>query len=431
MKILHISTGDSEGGAARAAYRIHRALTEFGINNRMRVLHCGTGDKHVVAGAPQRSVTTKLVEKLYIRCISHTQRRWFTDNSVLHTFGQIGARLVDELNASDANLLNLHWISNMLSVADIGRLKKPIVWTLHDMWAFCGGEHYVLDDDTSRFRQGYRADNRPPGEHGPDLNRRTWEAKCRAWGRQQFTIVCPSQWLARCARESVLFYGSQVLVIPNCLDTSYTWRPIPRVVARNALGLPLDKKLILFGADGGVGEPRKGGDLLRQAICRVVSCWPHHCELLIFGQNKAKDDDNWPCHVHWLGMVRDDRVLALAYSAADVMVVPSRQDNLPNTAVEAQACGTPVVGFNIGGLPDIVSHRETGWLAEAFNAVDMAEGLMWLIEDNARHVALATASRIQAVARFSEPVVAGKYAELYEHLLKHPRFNCNSVSMNS
>jgi glycosyltransferase involved in cell wall biosynthesis len=309
----------------------------------------------------------------------------------------------------------------MLSVADIGQLKKPIVWTLHDMWAFCGGEHYAPDDESARFRQGYLADNRPPGESGPDLNRLTWEAKRRLWAHQHFTIVCPSHWLARCARESVLFTHSHVHVIPSCLDTLHTWRSVPRDEARKQLGLPLDKKLILFGADGGVKDPRKGGDLLREGLARVVSTKPHLYELLIFGQSKPNDADSWPCNVHWLGAVYDDHQLVLAYSAADVMVVPSRQDNLPNTAVEAQACGVPVAAFNIGGLPDIVTHRVTGWLAKAFDATDLAEGVMWLIEDEARYAALAAAARKQAVERFSEPVVTSKYTELYRQVLT--RFN--------
>jgi len=348
--------------------------------------------------------------------IAITHRGWQTDNTTLHTFGHIGAKLVEELNSSDADVLHLHWISKMLSVKDIGRLKKPIVWTLHDMWPFCGGEHYA-PDDAARFRKGYNAHNRPLWESGPDLNRRTWMAKRRAWAQQHFSLVCPGEWLAGCARDSVLFAQSQVQVIPNCLDTLHTWRAIPRDVARIELGLPLDKKLIMFGADGGVADPRKGADFLREGLELALSKKAHSVELLVFGQSNSKDGDRWPCHVHWLGTVRDDRVLALAYSAADVMVVPSRQDNLPNTAIEAQACGTPVAAFNVGGLPEIVTHRKTGWLAKPFDIIDLAEGMMWLIDDDERQQILSEAARRQAVARFSESVVAAEYVELYRSVL--------------
>jgi glycosyltransferase involved in cell wall biosynthesis len=141
-------------------------------------------------------------------------------------------------------------------------------------------------------------------------------------------------------------------------------------------------------------------------------------ELMIYGQGSPVGDSFiWPCKVHWLGVIRDDRVLALAYSAADVMTVPSRQDNLPNTALEAQACGTPVVAFDIGGLPDIVTHRKTGWLAKPFDTSDLANGIVWLLEDATRLAAISIAARQQTMERFSESVVAAQYARLYCEVL--------------
>lgn len=420
MKVLHVSTTDFGGGAARAAYRIHRALVENGINSRMRVLHCGTDDDSVTAGTP-KPITVRLIQALYRRWLLHTRRNWHTVNPVLHTFGQIGTGLVNELNASDADVLNLHWISNMLTVSDIGQLKKPVVWTLHDMWAFCGGEHYAPDDAAARFKKGYHAGNRPPAERGPDLNRQTWETKRRLWAKQKFTIVSPSRWLAACAQQSVLFADATVQVIPNPLDVVKTWRPIPSDMARVALDLPPGKKLILMGADGGVADPRKGGDLLRDAMMRVVADQSGRVELMIYGQGKPAIDEAWPCRVNWLGKVRDDRVLSLAYSAADLMVVPSRQDNLPNTAVESQACGAPVVAFDIGGLPDIVAHRETGWLAKAFDTEDLAAGMLWTLEDRDRRQRLSQAARERAVERFSPQVIAEQYIQIYEQVIRQAR----------
>ena len=416
-KVIHLSTSDSGGGAARAAYRIHRALVEHGIDSRMRVLESGTGDDRVTAGATPKSIVDRLSLKLYNRWQVYTRRGWYTDNPILHTFGQVSAGLVDELNASDVDVLNLHWISGLLSVVDIGRLKKPIVWRLADMWAFCGGEHYEPDTPTARFRNGYFPHNRPEGERGPDLNRKTWEAKRRAWARLDFTVVCTTKWLADCARQSVLFANTPIHVIPNTLDTMNTWRPIPKDAARVVLNLPPDRKLILMGADEGIGNPYKGGDLLRDAMAQVAARQIADVELIIFGQSKPAHDHIWPCPVHWLGTVRDDRVLALAYSAADVMVVPSRQEAFGQTASEAQACGTPVVAFDNSGLPDIVTHQETGWLAKAFDTKDLADGIVWILEDKARHTAISIAARRQAIERFSEPVVAARYANLYRLVL--------------
>jgi glycosyltransferase involved in cell wall biosynthesis len=418
IKVRHLNTHDNTGGAGRAAYRLHRALVELGVDSGMRVLHRSSSDDRVTAGAPPPSWLERIKLPFRLRWIPYTQRGWHTDNTILHTFGQTSAGLVDELNASDTDVLNLHWVTDMLSVTDIGRLNKPIIWTLHDMWAFCGGEHYSPDGTAARFRHGYRSENRPSTERGPDLNRRTWDAKRRAWSRQQFTIISPSRWLAECARESMLFAEMPVHVIPNPLDMAGMWRPIPKDAARVALGLPPGKKLMLTGAVGGIADPRKGGNLLREAVARVATRLSNDVELVIYGQVPQHGSDPWPCPVHWLGAVHDDRILALAYSAADVMVVPSRQDNLPNTAVEAQACGTPVVAFDIGGLPDIVSHRETGWLAKAFDTEDLAVGILWVLEDHDRWERLSRTSRDKALKRFSPDVVARHYRQVYEHTVK-------------
>jgi len=208
-----------------------------------------------------------------------------------------------------------------------------------------------------------------------------------------------------------------VHVIPNPIDTNFPWRPIPRDTARVALGLPDKPRLILMGAEGGVSDPRKGGDLLHAAVEQVVAKDPGDIELMIFGQGTPTGPNAWPCKGHWLGAVRDDRVLALAHSAADVMAVPSRQDNLPNTALEAQACGTPVVAFNSTGLPDVVGHKETGYLAEPCSVEDLAEGIRWVLADTARQQGMSRLARERAVTLFANDAVAPRYAALYEHVV--------------
>ena len=420
IKTLHLCTQDGSGGAARAAYRIHQAQVATGMDSRMRVVVKGTGDERVTGGISPLSIAARLRAKLHRRALAHSRNGWVTDNPVLHTFGDENAGLVEEINASRADIIHLHWVSGMLSVTDIGRLTKPIVWTLHDMWTFCGGEHYAPDDAHARFRVGYRPDNRPFGEAGPDLNRQTWDTKRRTWADQRFTFVSPSLWLAECARESALVGHCPVYVIPNPLDTNYPWRPIPRDIARIALGLPPAAKLILMGADGGVSDPRKGGDLLRKSVVSVIEKTKGaDLRVMIYGQGApSKTEPAWPCPVHWLGAIRDDRLLALAYAAADVTVVPSRQDNLPNTAIEAQACGTPVVGFDIGGLPDIVEHQMTGWLAPAFDTNSLAHGIEWVLANEPLAKALGVKSRERAVARFSPAKVAGEYLRVYQDVLQ-------------
>lgn len=413
MKVWQISRDDNTGGASRAAYRLHVALTLCGLDSHMRVLNRETANDLVIAGRAPRSFGQRVKGRLQRELQERQQKKFKTDNPILHSFGHESAGLVDELNRCDADVLNLHWIAKFLSIEDIGRLTKPLVWTFHDMWAFCGGEHVAPDDTQSRFRLGYLQDNRPPGESGPDLNRFSWEAKRRAWAQQRFTIVTPGHWMADCVRESLLFKDSPVHVIPNPLEMQYVWRPLPKHYARLSLGLDPSKQYVLAGSAGGMPH-LKGEDLLRQCMAHIASQTSGKVELLIFGQNRPAGSQDWPCPVHWLGSVRDDHVLATLYSAADVMMVPSRQDNLPNTAIEAHACGTPVVAFKIGGLPDIVTHQETGWLAQPFDTKDLAQGVQWVLADSARHHHLVQAARRSALEKYSPEVITSQYLAVYE-----------------
>ena len=298
-------------------------------------------------------------------------------------------------------------------------LRKPLIWTFHDMWPFCGGEHYSSDLPSARFRQGYRSDNRPSLERGPDLNRKTWNLKKTWWRNQHFDIVCPSRWLAQCARESVLFSDANIHIIPYAIETDKVWKPISREIARMKLGITSKKKIILFGALGGTKNQIKGADLLKAAIEEVIGQQDNSIELAIFGQDGRSSENTWPCPVYWLGEVKDEHALAIAYSAADVMVVPSRQDNLPNTAIEAQACGIPVVAFKIGGLPDIITHSQTGWLAQPFDASEMAFGIQWVLEDENRWNSLSELSRKNVLTKFSPQIIAQQYSKLYEMVIQN------------
>ncbi len=413
MKVWQLSRDDNSGGASRAAYRLHVALTQCGIDSHMRVLTRETANDRVIAGPAPRTLRQRIVSRLQRELRDRNHKKFKTDNLILHSFGHETAGLVDELNQCDADVLNIHWIAKFLSVEDIGRLTKPLVWTLHDMWAFCGGEHVAPDDEHSRFRVGYLPDNRPAGESGPDLNRLTWQAKRRAWANQRFTIVTPGNWMAGCVRDSVLFRDSPVHVIPNPLEMEQLWRPLPRQFARAALGLDPDKQFVLAGSAGGMPH-LKGEDLLRECMARVEASAPGQVELLMFGQRRPAGSADWPCPVHWLGPVHDDHVLATLYCAADVMMVPSRQDNLPNTAVESHACGTPVVAFTIGGLPDIVTHQRTGWLAKPFDTGDLAQGVLWVLADKQRWQALSEAARQSALSKYAAAVVTAQYMAVYD-----------------
>ncbi len=409
MKVIHVNHSDIIGGAARASYRIHHALRDSGSDSRMLVNIATAGDW--TAEGPKGKFSKTMV-RLRPTIASLLNRTLKTDNPVIHSTGILPTGIHRQLNASDANVVNLHWVNGeMISISEIGKLNKPVVWTLHDMWAFCGAEHYTED---MRWRSGYTANNRPVNETGFDLNRWTFSCKQKHW-KLPMNIVSPSQWLADCAKNSALMRDWPISVIPNAIDTN-VWKPVNKAIARELLNLPSDIPLLLFGAMGGTRDPRKGFDLLQAALNHLRGSLPG-LELMVFGQPapKANVDIGFP--IHYAGHLLDDVSLRLLYSAADALVIPSRQDNLPNTGVEAHSCGTPIVAFNASGLSDIVSHQQTGYLAKAFDPVDLAAGLAWILDDSTRLAALGEASRARAVDLWSSKVVAAQYLQMYENVL--------------
>ena len=406
MKILTLNYSDTNGGASRAAYRLHHALRYQDVDSLMQVYQASAGDWTVQGPRSNFAKTLLSVRGSLAGLLARTLK---TGNPIIHSPAIIPSRWSKQLNASDADVIHLHWINGeMVSVVDLSKIAKPVVWTLHDMWAFCGAEHYTED---FRWRDGYTLGNRPSYESGFDLNRWTWERKIKHWKGTPRHIVTPSRWLADCAKQSVLMRDWPITVIPNAIDME-VWQPVDRSFARQLLGLPADRPLLLFGSMVGVQDPRKGFDLLQAALNHLRGQLPG-LELIVFGQPAPKAPVDLPFPVHYTGHLHDEISLRLLYSAADVMVIPSRQDNLPNTGVEAQACGLPVVAFDTGGLPDIVEHQRTGYLAKSFNTVDLAQGLSWVLSDTQRHAALGQSARQRALRLWSLDTVALQYQELY------------------
>jgi glycosyltransferase involved in cell wall biosynthesis len=404
MRLIHLSYSDIQGGAARAAYRIHHALRAAGINSTMSVSLAAAGDWTATGPSSNLGRLAARARPGLIRAIGRASPAY--DPANLSPAVLPSSRL-KHINTSDADVIHLHWIAGeMLSIAEIGRIEKPVVWTLHDMWAFCGAEHYTEDN---RWREGYTRNRRPRREAWLDFNRWTWARKHKHW-RRPMHIVTPSHWLADCVRDSKLMRDWPVTVVPNCLDME-RWRPLEQRLARELLGLPTDVPLLLFGAEGGARDPRKGFALLVQALGHLRGEIPG-LELVVFGQLAPREAPDLGFPVHYAGTLHDDLSLRALYSAADALALPSRQDNLPNTGIEAQACGTPVVAFDIGGLPDIVTHEHTGYLACPFETEDLAKGIAWVLTQG-KSDKLGGNARALAVQRFSNPVVAHLYQAVY------------------
>ncbi|RZS47483.1 glycosyltransferase [Sphaerotilus mobilis] len=413
VKILIVSYSDSVGGAGRAAYRLHKALLAAGHQSRMRVRLKKSDDPTVIGDVSggAKAVTAMRWRAGY--ALNALQDR--TDQGLQST-NWLPSSWADEINASDADVVNLHWIcGETMSISDIGRIKKPVAWTLHDMWPFCGSEHYTSDSADARWAVGYRRNNRDQGDTGWDLARWTAKRKAKAW-RRPMHIISPSNWLGSCARRSELFRDWPVHVIPNPLDTE-VFRPLDRHFARDVLRLPQDKKIVLFGAIGGSSEPRKGYQHLRRALdilANTNNTQDFTC--VVFGQSRPPDGGGLPIDSVWTGHVSDDTTLALLYNSADVMVVPSEQENLPQTATEAQACGCPVVAFDCTGIPDVVIHGTTGLMASAYDPTQLASAIFDLCRTPGAFESMSAAARTRAVCSWSETAVAREYISVFSNM---------------
>ena len=412
MRVLHLSYSDLAGGAARAAYRIHRALIGSGIDSRMLVREKISTDPTVSQATEGLGGSGRILQRRLSNLLLRLQR---SPDHTLRSLNLFRSNMPRQLDLQSADIINLHWVGlETMSVAEIGRISKPVVWTLHDMWAFCGSEHYARDAPDARHREGYRADNRVGGASGIDLDRWTWNRKRRAW-RRPYHVVCPSRWLAGCTRGSALMSTWPVDVIPNPIDCSL-YAPQERRRARVELGLPPHAKVLLFGAAGGVADPRKGFRHLLAALQQFHSQERERTVLALFGGHMESAEPPAGFRVQEFGHIDDERKMAMLYGAADAFVAPSEMDNLPNTVVEALACGTPVVGFDVGGMPDMVTSGREGHLCRPFDASELAAGIRAIL-DHPSPQSLRDAARSRALQMFGEQRIALKYQELYERVL--------------
>lgn len=402
MKVVHAANSASAGGAARAALRIHQAQRSAGLESLMFTADATPVDPHITTVRSRAEF--RYAKEWLERRIIGLQR---SSNPILHSPALLPGRAFKVLRDSDADVINLHWVNGgLLSIEQIGKLtqQRMVLWTLHDMWAFCGAEHLDDPGGTERWVSGYR--KRVSGRR-IDLDRLTWQRKRISW-TDPAHIIAPSSWMADCVRSSALMSSWSVTVIPNPLDTKI-FRPYDSVMARDLLGLPQDVPLLLFGAVGGTAHHHKGWDLLEKALL-LVSGEIQDLEIVVLGQRTAPEIPGVRVPVHSLGHLQDDVTMALAYSAATSVVVPSRREAFGQVASESHACGTPVVAFATGGLLDIVDHQGTGYLATPFDVADLARGIRWTLTRELETGDLGRTARIKAVREWELSVIGRKYA---------------------
>lgn len=379
MKILHINFSDKSGGAAIAAYRHNEALNRAGYDSRLLVLDRLSSASSVIEPPEKKSIIR--IKSILYSVLSSYKTKKYKPYATFST-SAYGFNLAQQSEVKGADVILIHWVNGgMLSVKGVEqilRLGKPVIWFLHDMWPMTGGCHYSFSCTKyqNHCHTCFLLNDKNGSTKYKDITYRLFEKKLKRWGKfKNLSIVAPSQWLADAARSSRLFKHCNVNVFRNVIDTEL-YRPIDKSIAREILNLPQKKKLILFGADS-ISSPYKGWSYLRDALNKLNS---QDVECVVFGNvNRPLDGINSNIKINYIGRLNDDYSLVLLYNACDVFVTPSIADNFPNVILEAMSCGLPSVGFNIGGIPEMIQHEKTGIIAEQLSGESLAEAITQML----------------------------------------------------
>ncbi|RCW29835.1 glycosyltransferase family 4 protein [Marinilabilia salmonicolor] len=416
MKVLHINKSDHVGGAAVAAVRLLDALHQHGTDVRMLVLE-GFGDHARVELLGRSGIYRQMM--FLGEVFSFVPFEKNRQNRFSFSRSRFGFDISRHPLVREADVIHLHWINQgFLSLKGLRKLidlGKPVVWTLHDTWPFTGGCHYpgTCGGFTSTCGQCPMLKSPAPD----DLSARQHETKEKIYKDAAITFVGCSRWMQKMAAGSSLVRKDlkhEVEQIFNPVDT-WLFRPVDKMKLRQSLGLPEGKNLLLFGA-ANVADPRKGIGLLLRALNYIAQKEPElkeKLELMVFGKNIEVLGGQLPFKLHSYDVVTSEVEMAGLYQAADLFVLPSMQDNLPNTVVESMACGTPVVAFQIGGVPEMVHHMKSGFLSAPGKSKELALGILSVLEN---HAELGRNARIFAEENFDPEVIAQQYQKLYQQI---------------
>lgn len=409
MKVLHLVAGDLSGGAARGAYWLHRAQRKIGIESSILTNSRTTlNDQfvHSIASNSAKYFATRVLNKLIgvpILLYPHRKKRIFSMG-----LSGIDIKKTDQYKKSD--IIHLHWINGLISIKDIGKIEKPIVWTLRDMWPLTGGCHYTMECE--KYTTGCGQCPQLGSMSANDLSRYVMRKKQLRFPLNM-TLVGISEWLSECAKASSAFSDQRITTISNNLDTD-EFRAKSKADARRELGLESEKKYILLGAQN-IKDFYKGFDLLISSLKQLNQ---GNYYLLVFGNADEAAISATGLPFRAFGFLRDNKSLATLYSAADVFIAPSRMEAFGKTLVESMACRTPVVCFDATGPKDIVEHKENGYKAKAFDPIDLASGIEWILnQEEAYYEELCSSAERRARNFFDSQVIARQYKKLYEEIL--------------
>ncbi|MDR2407567.1 MAG: glycosyltransferase family 4 protein [Bacteroidales bacterium] len=411
MKILLLSTSEQHGGAAIAANRLMHALNKSGHEAKMLVRDKQTDDENVVSINTNRlKRKINFIRFVYERCVIFVHNRFNRTNLFAVSIANTGTDISKHPLVKEADIIHLHWINQgFLSLTDIRKLTesgKPVVWTMHDMWPCTGICHHArtCNNYQSKCQSCFFLQSKKR-----DLSSLVFSRKKAIMEKSDIIFAGCSKWLSKQAQKSMILANKRIVTIPNPIDTSlfYPVKDIP--AARKKMGLPLTGNLLLFGALN-VSDKRKGIDYLLKALHLMDT---HICTgLVVFGQVKKEIKSLFRIPVYSMGYITDETQVNLLYNAVDLFVTSSLEENLPNTIMEAMACGIPCVGFNVGGIPEMIDHQVNGYVAEYKSSEDLAAGINWCLNSENRGM-LSEQALMKANSHYAEKIVAKQYIKLY------------------
>lgn len=424
LKVLSVCTWLG-GGAGRAAYRIHQGVRSLGVDSRM-LLKTGNGDDPNIATLEDFLPNNPLYKAFdwsrnkVVNKIQHSRWNRYPERDQVFMSDLRGTDLHGALKKLDYDVLHLHWINNRFVSLEALPKNKPIVWTLHDSWPFCGVCHYFIECGEYKRKCGCC-----PFLHSgcsDDLSHQVWKKKAALYKQLDLHVVSPSRWLADCAKQSSLLGQFPITVIPNCLDVE-AFRPLEKKEIStkwsDLIQVKSQKKLVLYGAINAVRDKAKGFSHLMAALTILeTQGYADSLELVVFGadQSELEMEIDSRISIHYLGYVSDLPEMSSLYNLADVTVVPSISENLSYTIMESLSCGTPVVAFNIGGNGDMIDHQVNGYLAKEKEDDDLAAGILWCLKNN-QELDLSHAAREKVLKDYGVDSVCNRYKGLYYNTL--------------
>ena len=400
IKVLLLSY-DNNSGAGRLSERIYNSISknvkcdyQYLVNYKKKILNIGKINSSKIFNYIKRKINGLLFK------LTLNNNPYFKSPSIFPS------NLSDEINKSNYDIVHISWINEFLSIEDLGRIKKPIVWSVCDMWPFTGYLHYCDYGKNSDWRK------KNFKKSSFNFNKFNINRKLKNWKDSNITMVAPCSWMVNCLKDSIVFHESKIFKIPHPVNQT-VFKPLNKNNLRSKYKLPKNKTLILFNCHRGINDERKGWKYFEEANKLTYSKY----EIVVIGQKKIENYNDSKRKIHWFGKIEDEKKVSEIMNCVDLVTIPSQIDNLPQVGLEAQSCGKPVVTFNTNGLCDLVEHKTDGYLAKTKNVSDLAKGIDWIIKNNTkRKISIKCLKKAKKL--YNSSTISKQYLNLYNKILK-------------